>query len=695
MGKRINYYLSKDFELILCIFLAPLLHGLHDNGLELKYDIDDLRIAAFVEYVVLVLDTCNEVISVYVHNVFSVLIIAEVFTDIGIRWTINTTLAHIAIQLGIRILLLDIIRLVTDSVKYSPLLLSSKLTLLKRTFYVFSRLFHIGLIITLCVCLLIMRISIIPKLFIPNSPALVRPPIQTKATLWKAADMGEKIFINEYRPEYKTNHIARTPGEDIKMYCRLPREFYSSGTKVFWKFNRKVIKNDRRHRISSYIRKDNIVFILTLTDIQRPEFGQYMCCLRDSDVEEGNRIRPKEIRTIYLVERDDTVLSIRAAIGAAMNIENIFIYNVIRNKTTADHIKMDWVYEINGFNFSKACPVVQDSMQLRTADYKSIKYPSPSCAHHASEYRCNFSLIVCKDTYGLHTFAALKTDVTQNNTTINHLRVKIILLPQMTPISKQKYYEVYRQIEKDFRRDPSIKHNSSLLELLRSKEESETEKLEQWAKMFCVLGPIISCFMSWLDIYFYIMESHIIFGFRQKKEHRLGFSPRQNNSNDKYMYDIFISFCDSDRKFAYKKLLSVLRDKLGLKVCVPDVDMRHGNTLMSEYYDHISSSKNIIVVASENYLQDAICNNMQFSMLIVPMLYTKEKSYEDILILMRHPCNIPEIYNQFLTISHWDEYKNLDVLAREIKLWMNKPNVVANNVFFDTLFRVAAMLEGM
>ena len=697
MGKQMKYYLPTHFECVLCILLAPLLHGLRENGLELNYDIDYIRIAALVEYIIVVLDAWDEVFSFTLHNTFSGVSLLAIVLEVGFGWTLNATMTSLAVYFGVRSLLLEIIRLVKDSVKNSFLLLFSKMTYLQWTFYILSRITRTFLIITLTVCILVMRVTIIPKVFIPNSPVLVRPQIQNEAILWTTSDMGEKILISEERPEFKTNHFPKVPGEDICMVCRLSREYYPPGTdlKVFWKFNRKIVKNDQRHKISFYRSKYNIVFKLTLTDIQRSDYGEYKCFLQtpspNSDIE-TNRIRPYEMRRIYLVERADTVLSVRAALGAAINIENVFIYNSIRNNTNDGQNEVDWLYTINNVNFSKACLVGQVFKQLWTSDYHSMNYQTPSCVYKAAEYKCNFSLIVCKNAYGLHEFAALKTDMT-GNITINNLPIKIILLPGKTPISDQTDYDIYDQLDIDFRLDGDIKHRVRQLHLLGAKEVSETRKLEVCAKWyFFLLAWCVPGLISGLEIFFNVLETDIILGLR-RTEYRLGFPPRQKELHNEYMYDIFMSFCDTERKFAYKKLLPLLRDKLGLKVCVPDVDMRHGRTLWAEYYEHISLSKKVIVIASEDYLRDDICNNMQFSMLIVPMLYTKGKSYEDIFILKYRPCNIPGIYNQFLTISHWDEYRDLDTLAREIIMWMNKSKVVTETVFFDLLFRVSTMLR--
>ena len=79
----------------------------------------------------------------------------------------------------------------------------------------------------------------------------------------------------------------------------------------------------------------------------------------------------------------------------------------------------------------------------------------------------------------------------------------------------------------------------------------------------------MSGLISWLDMFLNIMEIDFILDFRQT-EYRLGFPPRQKKRQIKHMNDIFISFCGTERKFAYHKLLPLLRDKLGLKVCVPD-----------------------------------------------------------------------------------------------------------------------------
>lgn len=82
-------------------------------------------------------------------------------------------------------------------------------------------------------------------------------------------------------------------------------------------------------------------------------------------------------------------------------------------------------------------------------------------------------------------------------------------------------------------------------------------------------------------------------------------------------------------------------------------------------------------------------------MIIVPMLYEKIKSYDDVFLLRHRTCEIPRIFYHFLTIFHWDEYKDIDALAREIALWMDESTKTMENSIYDALFRLAAALERM
>ena len=698
MEIQIKSYLSAHFSSVLCILLTPLLHGLRENGLELNYDVVDLRNAVLVEFIVIVVDAWDEVVLSTLRGIFSSVSLLALVAEVGLGWTLDPLMTSFAVHLGIRSLLLEIITLVKNSVKNSFLLWFSNITCLQRRLYILSRITRILLLCILTVCILVMKVTIIPKLFIPNSPILVRPDNPIKAIQW-TSDIGNEITLNAETPEFKTNHLARVSGEDAQMNCRISREFNPSGShlKIIWRLNGKTVREDKRHKSMSFRHKNYTIFQLMLIEIRRSDFGEYKCYLQaiplNSD-DEGNRIRLIEIRRIYLVERIETSLSVNAALGAAVNIENVFIFNFIRNETNHGQNEANWIYTINDVNFSNACPVEEDSKRLWTGDYKSINYPVPNCVYKAAEYRCNFSLVVCSEAYGLHEFAVLKT-TNVGNTTVTQLPIKVNLFPEKTILSNQDDYVIYDHLDTDFRKDPTNKQEVRLLQMLRAKETSETRKVEAWAKVIIFLvAAFVPCFIGVVDIVFNILETIILIGIR-KTEYRLGFPPRQKKLKNKYKYDVFMSFCDADRKFAYKKLLPLLREKHGLKVCVPDADMRHGHTLWSEYYECISRSKKVIVLASENYLRDHICNNMQFSMLIIPMLYDRDKSYDDIFILKYGPCNIPGIYYHFLTISHWDEYKNLDVLAKGIKMWMSKSCMASNNVFFDILFQVFTILEGM
>ena len=145
-----------------------------------------------------------------------------IFTEVVFGWTLNSPIVVLAVYCGIRSLLLEIIRLVNDSVKNSFLLWFSNLTDLQWRYYILSRITRTLLLSFITVCILVMRVTIMPMIFIPNSPQLVIPENQIKAIQW-TSDIANEIMLYEDRPEFKTNHFARVLGEDIRMVCRLSR----------------------------------------------------------------------------------------------------------------------------------------------------------------------------------------------------------------------------------------------------------------------------------------------------------------------------------------------------------------------------------------------------------------------------------------------------------------------------------------
>ena len=390
------------------------------------------------------------------------------------------------------------------------------------------------------------------------------------------------------------------------------------------------------------------------------------------------------LKTVYLTTDIKLLEKVYVTLGTVVSIENAFIFHVIRNKTQSSAFTLHWSHTVNKSNFTAMC--INPVARLVPIHHR-IKYKSPSCVITDKTFKCNFSMNICEKAFGLHQFALIKTDKRGRNETIYHPR-QLLLLPAGTIISQQLHYDVYDQMPIRFFDDQNLIFHESVLKLIQTKEILEFRKYELLMLVFRIaLGIIFSLSLSGMDLICSMM-SFYVFDYLDGDAHRLGMAPRKIKRRHKHIkYDFFISFCENDRDFAIQIVVALLENQLGLKVCLPDRDIRPGHTLWTEYGKCISLSKRIIVVLSDNYLHDPLCNQMQFSMIIVPMLCNRDKSAHEIFLLNYRPCKVPSFYYEFLTVSHWYEYRCVETLRNVIQDWIEKSEPSMLNIFSEILFK--------
>ena len=204
MEIQIKSYLSAHINSVLCILLTPLLQGLREKGLEFNYNICYLQNAVLVEFMIQLLIAYDKASLLLLYETFSMVSSLAIFTEVVFGWTLNSPIVVLAVYCGIRSLLLEIIRLVKDSVKNSFLLWFFNLTDWQWRYHILSRITRTLLLSFITVCILVMRVTIMPMIFIPNSPQLVRPENQIKAIQW-TSDIANEIMLYEDRPEFKTS----------------------------------------------------------------------------------------------------------------------------------------------------------------------------------------------------------------------------------------------------------------------------------------------------------------------------------------------------------------------------------------------------------------------------------------------------------------------------------------------------------
>ena len=339
--------------------------------------------------------------------------------------------------------------------------------------------------------------------------------------------------------------ISRFEGEDAIFTCGITKSdsFRVTSFDVYWTFNGNIIKNNKRHKFSSYEERYNFVYHLVIKNIKYTDYGQYRCLVRLTSSNGHNTPEitdTKEIKMIYLTRLSERFMSIRATTGTAINIENMFILRNLRNYKNRSQHSLNWVYKINDAHISKLCEV---PVSRHIPTHHQMKYKSPSCSVTKREYACNFSLCVCVKAFGVHEFATVITDEVGNSKVINH-PLKFLLLAKETNkfLSGPVYYNIYNQIEAELRQKGSSITHTSIFGMLQVKELAEFRKFEFVVLVFHFLfvSSLVGL-LRWLDNFCFILNTYVILPFQQP-EYRLGFIGQQRRLQKAYEFDVFLSF---------------------------------------------------------------------------------------------------------------------------------------------------------
>lgn len=90
---------------------------------------------------------------------------------------------------------------------------------------------------------------------------------------------------------------------------------------------------------------------------------------------------------------------------------------------------------------------------------------------------------------------------------------------------------------------------------------------------------------------------------RQTK--RQGYFQIENSNN--YLYDAFVVYCDSDRKWVHTDLLNKVEKEEGLRLCVHHRDFEPGEAITSNIDNFLKRSWKVIVVLSNAFTKSEWC----------------------------------------------------------------------------------------
>jgi toll-like receptor 13 len=124
-----------------------------------------------------------------------------------------------------------------------------------------------------------------------------------------------------------------------------------------------------------------------------------------------------------------------------------------------------------------------------------------------------------------------------------------------------------------------------------------------------------------------------------------------------YVYDGFVVYCDEDKKWVHEKLVPVLEEEYGHKLCIHYRDFQVGKLIVDNIVENMKESRKVILVMSNAFARSEWC---QFEVLLARDRFLKNGSDTLVTVLLedisnRHFTNALKIILTSTTYATWSE----------------------------------------
>jgi hypothetical protein len=128
-------------------------------------------------------------------------------------------------------------------------------------------------------------------------------------------------------------------------------------------------------------------------------------------------------------------------------------------------------------------------------------------------------------------------------------------------------------------------------------------------------------------------------------------------SNTDYVYDGFVVYCDEDREWVHEKLVPILEEEYGHKLCIHYRDFQVGKLIVDNIVENMKESRKVILVMSNAFARSEWC---QFEVLLAHERFLKNDSDTLVTVLLedvssRHFTNVLRIILTSTTYAIWSE----------------------------------------
>ena len=190
--------------------------------------------------------------------------------------------------------------------------------------------------------------------------------------------------------------------------------------------------------------------------------------------------------------------------------------------------------------------------------------------------------------------------------------------------------------------------------LLNSFSEDCTEHQKLTVTIIVAISCSILVVMAITTITVYKMRWHIRYWIYLIRAKHRNYS---RLSNTDYVYDGFVVYCDEDREWVHEKLVPVLEEEHGHKLCIHYRDFQVGKLIVDNIVENMKESRKVILVMSNAFARSEWC---QFEVLLAHERFLENGSDTLVTVLLedvssRHFTNALKIILTSTTYTVWSE----------------------------------------
>ncbi|XP_052769889.1 uncharacterized protein LOC128209746 [Mya arenaria] len=501
--------------------------------------------------------------------------------------------------------------------------------------------------------------------------------------------------------------VERYIGEDVKLSCDyLILDKDRLGRKTFWFFNGTKLTNSSKHNIDTDVKlqddKWSVHSVLSIKLLHSVDFGEYKCYGKiyhyskhaKISVVHGLHSTKYLVSILTLKEIHPEIRLLKRSVGNIVATQGHFWYH---SNQDINDFHLD--YTVNGKSIGLRCPgensqicsvgatVLRMFLTIGASNFEweGEQFPYLDVAKVVASEDLNRAIIyycLCSSGFGVHRISFVRSVVvpTTGRAVLHDIEHPYIylILPR-AGLSLFRVFDdthLYKEIEDLIDTGVEIEIIEQKVEHLLAFISANEYKVISFTN-FCqgillILAFIVLFFITHITTRYYFR----LF-IRAPVRRLFNVKPLQHEDVlhlDDFIFDVFISNADEEYNLVTTVLLPYLKEESKVNTCFNGDEYFRGNRpLIHLYLDSISKSRKIIVILSKHYMQDAICENLQLHMIILPLIYERKRIPKDVLFIKYDKdVEFPRILRWDLDVEilDWQTHLGDRVKLKLIRKWM-------------------------